>query len=154
MRVARSCRDAGAARIKGLPKGADGACTVARPIWLSLLIVILFSAPALTRGRRDSGECVRIERVTAFAPRGEVYVEVGANCDEADFQDEDPVLVYLEVLVGSRHPVGEDVRFYSDDDVPGGTFVFRDLDFERGDPLLARIVRFGKILSLQSIRVP
>ncbi len=79
---------------------------------------------------------------------------MGATCDAVDFQTEDPVLVYLEVLVGNRHPVGEDVRIYSDDDDPGATFVFRDLDFERGDPLLARIVRFGKILSLQSIRVP
>ncbi len=119
-----------------------------------LVAMFLVPAPAMARSRRDPGECVRIERVTAFPPRGEIYVEISADCDAVDFGDEDPVLVYLEVFVGTLHPVGDDVRVYSDDRDPRTTFVFRDLEFERGDPLLARIVRFGKILSLQSIRIP
>ena len=127
--------------------------SVARAFLLSLVFAFLSSVPVLAEGR-DPGECVQIDRVTTFAPRGEIYVEVNSSCDGSDFRYEDPVLVYLEVLVGDLQPVGDDVRIYSDDTNPRATFVFRNLNFERGDPLLARIVRFGKILSLQSIRIP
>ena len=126
---------------------------MARFLLFLALSVLLNPAPALARTRRDPGECVHIERVAAFATQDEVYVEILANCDESDFRWEDPVLVNLEVLVGDLHPAGDEVRIYSDDSDPHLTFVFRDLEFARGDPLLVRIVRFGKILSLQSIRV-
>ena len=34
------------------------------------------------------------------------------------------------------------------------TYVFGDLGLATGDPVLVRLVRFGEVLDLQSIKVP
>ncbi len=102
----------------------------------------------------EPGECIRIERVTAFAPRGEVYVELQASCGEGDFLDGAPVVAYLELLIGDLPPDGEDVRVYPDDPRARRTRVFQDVSFASGDSILVRLVRFGKILALQSVKAP
>ena len=58
----------------------------------------------------ESYVCGPDGRVIAFAPRGELYVEVKADCGAADFEREDSIVAYLEVLVGDRPVVGDDVR--------------------------------------------
>ncbi len=98
--------------------------------------------------------CLAIDRVTPFAPRGQVYVEVRAQCRPDHFEGEDPIIAYLELLVGENRALGEDVRVYSDVPEARLTFAFRDLDLVSGDVVLVRLVRFGTILGLQTAKVP
>ncbi len=120
----------------------------------SLLIALLVASPATVGAEGESGSCLHIERVTAFAPRGAVYVEVQARCSARNFEQHDPIVAYLEVLVGEQSTVGEDVRVHASAPRERQTFEFRDLPLEHGEPLLARLVRFGEILRLQTITVP
>ena len=119
---------------------------------LALLAVIVTG----TAGADEPGSasCVRIDGVTAFAPRGEVYVRVASDCREEHFEAEDPVLVYLEVLVGERSTRGEDVRVYRDEPRVQRTYEFRDLELAPGDPVLVRLIRFGEILGIATLKVP
>ena len=119
-----------------------------------LLIALLLASPAALGAGEDSGSCLHIERVTAFAPRGIVYVEVQARCTAPDFEQHDPIVAYLEVLVGEQSTLGEDVRVHAITPRERQTFEFRELPLEHGQPLLVRLMRFGEILRLQSITVP
>lgn len=116
------------------------------------LLLVLFAAPALADAGGSS--CLKIEAVTAFAPRGEIYVRVTADCHPKDFEFEDSVLAYLEVLVGETVVLGDDVRVYADEPKARSTFSFRDLNLEPGDPVLVRLARFGEILDLTTLKVP
>lgn len=98
--------------------------------------------------------CIHIDRVTTFAPRGEVYIELSSSCTEVDFALEDPILAHVEVLVGDHSPASEDVRVYGSAPRQRETLVFRDLDFIQNDLVLVRLIRFGEILGLQSVKVP
>ena len=122
----------------------------------ALVAAILVAVPAAGRAdaTSDARTCIKIQNVTAFAPRGQIYVELGAACTEDDFDLEDPLLAYLEVLVASLPPVGEDVRVYSHEPRRRQTLVFRDLPLRKGQVVLVRLVRFGEILGLKSIKVP
>lgn len=120
---------------------------------LHALALLALLAPAASADEL-AASCLRIQRVTAFAPRGQVYVEVQAACAPRQFEDEDPILAYLELLVRDQGAVGEDVRIYSDQPSRVLTFEFRDLDLIKGDPVLVRLVRFGEILGLETIVVP
>jgi hypothetical protein len=117
------------------------------------LLALVTAAPALA-DESDRANCLRIERVTAFAPRDEVYVEIGADCDERGFEDDDTVQAYLEVLISDLPAVGRDLRVYRDESPRRMTFEFRDLGFEVGDSILVRLVRFGEIIDLLSIKAP
>jgi hypothetical protein len=97
---------------------------------------------------------VKIARVTAFAPRGEVYVEVTATCAPEDFVSGDAIVAQLEVLLSDLPPTWEDVRVPSDQAQSRFTFLFEDLDLASGDPVLVRLVRFGAVLDLKSIKAP
>ena len=120
-----------------------------------LLLLMLLAAPGIAPAD-DTGRssCLSIASVTPFAPRGEVYVVVQASCLDTDFDGEGPIVAYLELLLGDLPPIGEDVRIYRDDPRRRETFVFDDLVFESGDKLLVRLVRFGEILGLVSLKVP
>ena len=120
----------------------------------SLLIALLLASPAAAGAEDASGSCLHIERVTAFAPRGAVYVEIQARCAAPDFEAHDPIVAYLEVLVDEQSTVGDDVRVHADAPRERQTFEFRDLPLEPGQPLLVRLVRFGEILGLQTVSVP
>ncbi len=119
-----------------------------------LLIALLVASPAAAGAGDDLGSCLHIERVTAFAPRRAVYVEVHARCSARNFEQHDPIVAYLEVLVGEQSTVGEDVRVHASAPRERQTFEFRELPLEHGQPLLVRLMRFGEILRLQSITVP
>ena len=119
-----------------------------------LLIALLVASPSAAGVEDESGSCLHIERVTAFAPRRAVYVEVQARCSARNFEQHDPIVAYLEVLVGEQSTVGEDVRVHASAPRERQTFEFRDLPLEHGQPLLVRLVRFGEILRLQTIIVP
>ena len=119
-----------------------------------LLTALLLAIPSQAGAEDESGSCLHIARVTAFAPRGTVYVEVEARCDAKDFEQHDPIVVYLEVLVGEQSTVGEDVRVHESAPRERQTFEFRDLLLENGQPLLVRLTRFGEILDLETVTVP
>ena len=122
---------------------------------LPFLLAALFVAfPSVAGAESESGSCLQIERVTAFAPRGTIYVEVRARCAAQDFEQHDPIVAYLEVLVGEHSTIGEDVRVEASAPRGRQTFEFRDLTLEHGQPLLVRLVRRGEILGLQTITVP
>ncbi len=120
----------------------------------SLLIALLVASPSAAGADDESGSCLHIDRVTAFAPRRAVYVEVQARCSARNFAQNDPIVAYLEVMVGEQSTVGEDVRVHASAPRQRQTFEFRDLPLEHGQPLLVRLVRFGEILRLQIITVP
>jgi len=118
-----------------------------------LILTLLLAAPATSDDVRPES-CLRIGRVTAFAPRGEVYVEVSANCAAKDFTGGEPIFAQLEVLLSDLPPVWEDVRVPRNQADGRFTYLFEDLDLTSGDPVLVRLVHFGTVLDLQSIKVP
>jgi hypothetical protein len=120
---------------------------------LAACLALVLVAPAATADAGSPG-CIQIDDVTAFAPRGEVYVRVKPLCGEDDFEHEDSFVVYLEVIVSDFPPAGQDVRVHRDAPRRTTTYVFRDLTIDPGDPLLVRLVRFDEIVSLVSIKVP
>ena len=118
------------------------------------LTTLFLAAPAAGEDEGARASCLRIERITAFAPRDEVYVELAADCEARDFEREDTVQAYLEVLVSDLPAVGRDVRVHRDESPRRITFEFRELGFEVGDAILVRMVRSGEIIDLLSIKVP
>jgi hypothetical protein len=118
-----------------------------------LILTLLATPPANADDVRAEG-CLHIGRVTAFAPRGEVYVEVNATCGPEDFSTGEAIIAQLEVLLSDLPPVWEDVRVPVDQGQGRFTYLFEDLGLASGDPVLVRLVRFGTVLDLQSIKVP
>ena len=111
-------------------------------------------AAGAARNAPVSAPCLQLERITAFAPRGEVYVELRASCGPEDFAEEDSFLAYVEVLPNDLPPVGEDVRVFQDAPQGRSTLLFRGLSIASGDVVLVRLLHFGRILDLQSVLVP
>ena len=122
--------------------------------WFAAALLALFIAAPALGDDSDRDDCLRIERVTAFAPRDEVYVEIAASCEARDFERDDTVQAYLEVLTSDLPAVGRDLRVYRDESPRRMTFEFRDLGFEVGDSILVRLVRSGEIIDLLSIKAP
>jgi len=118
------------------------------------LALLLLAGPAARADDVQPGPCLRIARVTAFAPRGEVYVEINATCSADHFRGEEAIIAQLEVLLSDLPAVWEDVRVARDQAQGRLTFAFEDLDLARGDPVLVRLVHFGRVLDLTSIKVP
>jgi hypothetical protein len=98
--------------------------------------------------------CIEIERIMAFAPRGEVYVEIRTACEVDDFAEEDSIVAYLELHTVSPSATGEDIRVYPDEPRSRRTLSFQNLDLASGDPLLVRLVHFGEIIGLETTKVP
>lgn len=111
-------------------------------------------APAQVRENATARACLAIESVSIFRPRGEVYVEIASTCTEADFAREDPILAYLEVLLSDLPPESQDIRIYSDSPQRRQTVVFRELTLEKDQQVLVRLIRFGEILGLRTLKVP
>jgi hypothetical protein len=126
-----------------------------RAAFVALLLASL-AAPASGRNDPVTGPspCLRIDRITAFAPRGEVYVELHASCGPQHFVHEDSLVAYVEVLPSDLPPVGEDVRVFEEHPRGRTTLLFRNLSLASGDVVLVRLLRLGEILGLQSVRVP
>jgi hypothetical protein len=120
---------------------------------VALLVGLGLHAPAAASAD-GAAACVQIDDVTAFAPRGEVYVRVAARCGEDDFDGEESILAYLEVLVSDLPPTGQDIRVHRDEPRRRSTYVFTNLAIAPGDPLLVRLLRFDEIVSHASITVP
>ena len=108
--------------------------------------------PAAAQG--EETRCVKLGATTVFAPRGEVYVSVEADCKERDFPFDSSILAYLEVVVDQHTVLGRDIRI--EPEVPSSrqTFAFENLDLVKDQPLLIRITISGKIVALQTVRVP
>lgn len=123
-------------------------------VWLALAAALLLPTGAAARSGPLDAPCLRLARITAFAPRGEVYVELHASCGPQDFAEEDSLLAYVEVLPNDLPPVGEDVRVFEDEPQGRSTLLFRGLSIASGDVVLVRLLRFGRILDLQSVMVP
>jgi hypothetical protein len=119
-----------------------------------ILLVALSPASASSGSSANGAHCIRIEQITAFAPRGEVYVQLGANCQKADFGGEKSIVAHLEVHTGDAATFIEDFRIYSDEPQGSRTIAFEGLELKSGDPLLVRLIRFGRILALQTVLVP
>lgn len=119
-----------------------------------LLVCLLLASPGLARAADIASGCIRIERIAAFAPRGEVYVEIAIDCGERDFGKNDSIVAHLEVHTGKAPAIDEDVRVYADEPRGRRTIPFQNLEIEPGDPLLVRLIRFGQILGLETIKVP
>jgi hypothetical protein len=127
--------------------------SMSRRLQLAIAIagfVVLATVPTSSVAAQ-AGHCFRIERATAFSPRGEVYVDVAVTCGDRDFDSRDSLGVYVELLLSDRPALSEEVRVYSDDQKGRRTVVFDDLELLAGDPVLIRLVRFGNILDLKSV---
>lgn len=111
-------------------------------------------APAQPREDATARACVAIDSISVFRPRGEVYVVISSTCSEADFAREDPVLAYLEVLLSDLPPESQDIRVYGDSPQRRQTIVFRELALKKNQQVLVRLVRFGEILGLRTLKVP
>jgi len=128
-------------------------CLLLLPIGCTLLF-LLPTASALASAPRPDVGCIRIEQITAFAPRGEVYVQLGTECGKSDFGSEKSIVAHLEVHTGDAATFVEDFRVYADEPQGSRTVAFEGLELKSGDPLLVRLIRFGRILALQTILVP
>jgi len=115
-----------------------------------------WAGPASSQLRENAiaRACVVIDSVSIFRPRGEIYVVISSTCSEQDFAREDPVLAYLEVLLSDLPPVSQDLRIYGDSPQRRQTIVFRELALEKDQQVLVRLVRFGEILGLRTLKVP
>jgi hypothetical protein len=121
--------------------------------WIACVLLAVV-CPLTATASENVKSCLALGDVTAFTPRGEVYVEVVSNCTTRDFAAEDPMVSHLEVLVSDLPPVSRDVIVYADHTREGETFVFSSLDFAAGDPILVRLVRFGDIHGLRILKAP
>ncbi len=124
-----------------------------RGVQVAVLVVGLavWAQPVSTSAEDSVAYCLRLERATAFSPRGEIYVDVQASCTPEDFGPADPIVAYVEVLLGNLPAVSEEVRIYADAPNRRDTLLFEGLSFQAGDSILVRLVRFGEILGLLSI---
>ena len=120
-------------------------------LFLLLALCLAFAAPTATA---DGVRCIKLGSVTAFAPRGEIYVQVNSTCSDVDFERDDPIITHVEVLVGDLPPTTQEVVVYGESPTAGGTLLFAGLSLEPGDPVLVRLMRFGEILHLHTLRVP
>jgi hypothetical protein len=120
---------------------------------LATILVAPAVAGAQVPAQVGSG-CLDVSGVTAFEPRGELYVSVQARCAEDDFDYDDSLVAYLEVVLDETNTIGDDVRVYADDPRAKQTFQFTGLDLEPNQLVMVRLVRMGEIMSLQTIRVP
>ncbi len=118
------------------------------------LLVPAFVRPATARAERHPGDCLSVERVTLFAPRDEAYIEVEASCSSTDFVDEDVLVARLEVVVGDLSPSAEEITVSVEEPRDRETVVFQVVGMESGDPVLVRILRFGRILDVHTYKVP
>ncbi len=118
------------------------------PVLLAVVLPLTATASDLTKS------CLGLGDVTAFTPRGEVYVEVVSACTPGDFAAEDPIVTHVEVLVSDLPPVTRDVIVHGDRARERETHVFSNLNFATGDPILVRLVRFGEIQGLRSLKAP
>lgn len=123
------------------------------PICCTLLFLLPARSALASAPGSDVG-CIQIEQITAFAPRGEVYVQLGTDCGKSDFGTEKSIVAHLEVHTGNAATFIEDFRVYSDEPKGSRTVAFEGLELQSGDPLLVRLIRFGRILALQTILVP
>lgn len=120
---------------------------------LALLLCLAGGAlPAATQGVDTS--CLKLGPTTVFAPRGEVYVSVEADCKANDFAFESGILAYLEVVVDDYTVLGRDVRVEREIPSSRQTFAFENLDLVKDQPLLIRLTSSGEIIALQTVRVP
>ncbi len=121
-----------------------------------LLTLLLCLAGGILPPAAQSADvrCLKLGPITVFAPRGEVYVSVVADCKEVDFDFDSGILAYLEVLVDERTVLGRDVRVTREAPSDRQTFAFDNLDLIRDQPLLIRLTRSGEIIALQTVRVP
>ena len=125
---------------------------VRRLAWSFALGVIALLPPP-PAGAAASPSCLRLAGVTVFAPRGEVYVELEAQCKPEDFEDRPSLIAHVEVLVSDLPAVSEDVRVLRE--APSGrqTLIFDGLGLAPNQSVLVRLVRFGRILGLHSLKV-
>jgi hypothetical protein len=121
--------------------------------WIPYVLLCLV-CPLSAAASDPAQPCLTLGDVTAFTPRGEVYVEVVSGCTALDFAREDPIVTHVEVLVSDLPPVTRDVIIYGDRAPEGQTHVFSSLEFASGDPILVRLVRFGEIQALRSLKAP
>lgn len=114
------------------------------------LLISLSATPAVAA----ESSCVSIAGATAFAPRGEVYVDVRATCGNDDFHKENPIVAYVELLVSDLPPIARDVIVYPEQPNAREMLLFADLSLESGASVLVRLVHRGEIRSLVSVKVP
>ncbi len=123
--------------------------------WTSALVVgvgLMISLSAEPAAAASS--CLSLASATAFAPRGEVYVDVRASCGDDDFQVEEPIVAYVELLVSDLPPVARDVIVYPEQPNAREMLLFADLSLDSGASVLVRLVHRGEIRSLISVKVP
>jgi len=123
---------------------------------LTLVAVLLcLSGGAATADVPGEGiRCLKLGPTTVFAPRGEVYASVEADCKERDFDFDTGILAYLEVVVDEQTVLGRDVRIEREVPSSRQTFSFENLDLVKDQPLLIRLTISGEIVALQTVRVP
>jgi len=114
-----------------------------------MTLAALATAPA--RAGKDPIRCLRIDAATAYAPRGEIYIELVSSCDEDDFERGDPISGTLEVLLSNLPPTRRDIQVYKGDAPGPQTIVFDNLDFSKDDAILVRLTSFGDILGLRTV---
>jgi len=120
---------------------------------LALVVCIAgWTAPAAAQS--SDVRCLKLGATTVFAPRGEVYVSVEADCKARDFRFDSGILAYLEVVVDDQTVLGRDVRVERSVPSSRQTFAFENLDLVRDQPLLIRLTSSGEIIALQTVRVP
>ena len=123
---------------------------------LPLVALSLCLAGGVGPAAAQDGElrCLTLGSITVFAPRGEVYVSVEADCKEGDFEFESGILAYLEVVVDDQTVLGRDVRVERGAPKSRQTFAFENLDLVKDQVLLIRLTSSGEIVALQTVRVP
>ena len=92
------------------------------PVLALALWLAAGAAPAAAQG--SGTHCLKLGATTVFAPRGEVYVSVEADCKEGDF-----------VRVERRAPKSRQ------------TFAFENLDLVKDQVLLIRLTSSGEIVA-------
>lgn len=124
-----------------------------RRLAICLALGLLALLPLGPAGAAPPASCLRLAGVTIFAPRGEVYVELEAQCSPEDFEDRDSLVAHVEVLVSDLPPVSEDVRVLRESPTGRQTLIFDGLGLAPDQSVLVRLVRFGRILGLRSLKV-
>jgi hypothetical protein len=121
------------------------------PLLALLLAVAAGAAPAAAQ--EGAIRCLKLGPVTVFAPRGEVYVSVEADCKDRDFGYDSGILAYLEVVVDDQTVLGRDVRVEREVPTSRQTFAFQNVELVQDQPLLIRLTSDGAIISLDTVRV-
>jgi hypothetical protein len=124
------------------------------PRLIAVAIAALVLAPAVATADAAPGPCLKLDQITVFAPRNEVYVRLATSCEDVHFEEEDPVQAYVEVMVSDLPPVGRDVRLYREESARGLVLDFRGLGIHSGEALLVRLVQNGEIVDLRTVVAP